>query len=272
MNIKKQIPNTLTLANLFCGLLAVLILTKYWTPFGSPDDTEQNVLMHVNQLNTFAVAGLMILAMIFDFFDGMLARLLNVMSPIGKELDSLADGVTFGVVPALIMYRMIREVLEGGGEGVPEFMTGDTMVTILPMIGLVVSLFSAYRLAKFNVDERQGDTFYGLPTPANAVLILSFYLTATFNPGAWYTDILTHPFVLIGLSLLCSILLVADIRLIALKFKNMTWKDNSFRFILMGSSVILLATLWHRAVPLIILLYFVLSIVQNQIDKKKKTE
>ena len=238
MQIKKHIPNMLTLGNLFCGVTAIIVLfTK--------GPTEDYLL----------IALLMGIAMVCDFLDGMVARLLKVSSPIGKELDSLADMVTFGVLPGMLVYNMLADQFYGEG------------VYVMGLIGLVIPLFSALRLAKFNVDERQSDRFFGVPTPANAFLFLALFLIFRMDAGTWYHDLLQNQWVLIGIAVGMSFLLVADIPLLALKFKNLSFADNKFRYILIGVSVLLSVILFYKALPLIIAFYIVLSIIENQFSK-----
>ena len=300
MSIKKHIPNLFTLGNLFCGVLGIIfLLMGPFVPGGDISINDHSLVITPVPNGEWMIAVLMIIAMVLDFFDGFVARALGVAGPLGKELDSLADGVTFGVLPGLLMFKMIlnnRIFGELAGQW-------GLVVYVLPLFALMIPLLSAMRLAKFNIDERQGDTFYGLPTPANAFLILSLFLMFAYDsgldnaswpfsvadgggprrhysfnevgeltePAAIYRYVL-HPITLGLLSLVLSWVLVADIRLIALKFKNYSWKDNQFRYILVGLSVVLLATLWHRGVPLVIALYFGLSILNNIIDKKKNKD
>ncbi len=237
--MKKHIPNLLTSTNLFCGVMAILF-----------------VIQDRIELTLIALG----IALVADFLDGFVARLLGVSSPIGKELDSLADMVSFGVVPGLIMARMVQEA-----QGLPfPSLEGPYFYGI----AFLVTVFSALRLAKFNIDERQSDSFYGVPTPAMTLLIASFWMITSFSPDSMAADWLGNLWLLLGLSLLCSWLLVADVRLIALKFKNYSWKDNAFRFTLLGISVVLGIILQHLAIPLIIFLYIALSIVENVLDKQ----
>lgn len=241
----KHLPNLLTCSNLFCGILAI-------------------VYVCLGQIEP--VLWLMGLSLLFDFFDGFAARLVGVSSPVGKELDSLADMVSFGVVPGMIMARMIREAQ--GKAFLPEAPFELFAEIPLFLVAFLITVFSALRLAKFNLDTRQSDSFYGLPTPANTLLIASFWMILSFSPDSLLAKALQNLWVLMGLSVLSSFLLVADIKLIALKFKSFGWKGNEFRFILIGLSILLFAFLLHQAIPILILIYFILSIVQNQLDNK----
>lgn len=179
-------------------------------------------------------------ACIFDFFDGFVARMLKVSSPIGKELDSLADVVSFGVLPALVMYKMIATT---------------TPSSALPYIGFLIAVFSALRLAIFNVDETQTDSFRGLNTPANTLFITSLPLLSDVV-GDW----LYQTWVLIAITTVFSFLLVSRIEFFALKFKNFKWTENKLRLTFVALSVLLLATLHISAIPLIIILYIILSL------------
>ncbi|RMG65197.1 MAG: CDP-diacylglycerol O-phosphatidyltransferase [Bacteroidetes bacterium] len=236
--MKAWIPNILTAANLFCGMLA---------------------LMFVAQDAPWAATTAVAVALMMDFLDGFVARLLKVSSPVGKELDSLADCVTFGAVPGMIMARMIAESLGQpfpaavlAPDGFPWYLTG-----------FLIAVFSALRLAKFNLDERQSDAFYGVPTPANTMLIVSLWMVVETLPGSRMAELLSLSWVLVGISLLASGLLVADVRLLSLKFKNLRWGGNMYRFLLLGGSVILLAVYRFAGVPFIFILYLFLSVLDT---------
>jgi CDP-diacylglycerol---serine O-phosphatidyltransferase len=286
--IRNAIPNLLTLGNLACGLVAIVLLM---------DSTLE--------VKFFEIIGwLMVGAMAFDFADGFVARALKATSPIGKELDSLSDLVSFGVLPGLMVYTVLRKEMLGTAMKVPTFhiesFWGDPHLSFwqiaFPFVGLLIPLFSAYRLAKFNVDTRQSYSFLGLPTPANALFFLSIFLifgidgnqhpslfmSHDYLPSEWHADShgwlaqftypilrwLHHPWVLAALTLLFSILLITEIPLLAMKFKDYTWKGNWPRYVLILISVTLLAILWYRAIPLIIILYFILSFIDTRLHKK----
>jgi CDP-diacylglycerol---serine O-phosphatidyltransferase len=187
------------------------------------------------------------IACVFDFFDGFTARMLKVSSPIGKELDSLADVVSFGVLPALVMYKLIA---------------AGTSSPALPYIGLMIAMFSALRLAIFNVDETQSDSFKGLNTPANTLFITSLPLIQP-QVGDW----LYQPLILIAITIVFSFLLVSRIEIFALKFKNFSWADNKIRFTFLALSALLLIALNFLAIPLIIILYIVLSLGERAISR-----
>ena len=237
--MKKQIPNLLTATNLFFGMVAM-------------------VFIFIDNLTGAMIA--VLISLVMDFLDGFVARMLKVQGPIGKELDSLADMVTFGAVPGMVMARLIHE--STGGLFPPEQITLSEGFPWF-LLGFLITILSAFRLAKFNLDERQSDAFYGVPTPANTILIFSFWMISEWSPDFWLSNVLNNTWVLIGITAIASWLLVADIRLLALKFKNFSVADNLFRYILIGSTVILLAIFQHVGIPFIILLYLALSLVEN---------
>jgi len=251
MNIKKHIANFLTSCNLLCGSLGII---------------------EVFQMRLHYASYLILLACVFDFFDGFAARALKVSSPIGKELDSLADMVTFGVLPGLIMFKGINYIghCMEQGNGINQFFatTGFFGNSYWSYLALLIVIFSAVRLAKFNIDTRQLDRFIGLPTPANALFISAlpfvlpyFTIHQEYLMGFWV--------VLLILCLLLSYLLVAELPLIALKFKNFGWKDNKMRYLLIISALVLFVILNIPAIPIIIILYIILSLVKNKLTGAK---
>ncbi len=187
---------------------------------------------------------IVLVACFFDFLDGFAARILKVSSPIGKELDSLADMVTFGVYPSLVMMLAIRDA------GAPN--------EWLQYVALLLAVCSALRLAKFNIDERQTEGFIGVPTPANALFITSVpLLLPEILPQSEGIEL----YVLVGLTLLFSWLMVSPFHLFALKFKSFGWKGNEIRFTFLALAVLLFGLLRVAAVPLIIIIYVILSLV-----------
>ena len=229
--MKKHIPNFITCLNLFSGCVALYFIF-------------QNQLVYASYL-----VGL---AAIFDFLDGMVARVLGAYSEIGKQLDSLADVISFGVVPGAMMFMLLKRA-----EG--DFIFSE----LLPFAGFIITVFSALRLAKFNIDTRQTTSFIGLPTPACAIFVASLPLILASGELMAFAIIL-NKLVLLATTLILSFLLVAELPLFALKFTNLSWADNSIRFIFVGLSVILLALLNFAAIPLIIVLYIVLSFFKKQ--------
>ena len=246
------VANIITLGNLLCGILAIFSI------FAG---------------NMITAAYLVLLAAVLDFFDGFAARILKQPSEIGKQLDSLADIVSFGLVPGVAMYHLInRFELSAGAHD-----------SLLPFVALVIPLFSALRLAKFNVDTRQSDSFIGVPTPANAMLLLSIPLVMEFTLGIgsmsdlnlqdWKIDRLVEeigilPYILAGLCVVMSLLLIAELPLFALKFKSFGWKGNEIRFTFLGISLAMIVVLQVAAIPLIIIVYILLSFVNNLVRKK----
>jgi CDP-diacylglycerol--serine O-phosphatidyltransferase len=245
--MKKHIPNLITLLNLFCGCIAIV--------FAVHDRFEM-------------VALFVFLGIIFDFFDGLAARLLNVRSDIGLQLDSLADMVTSGVVPGLVMFKLLEMSLSNGWDTGSLVSKGLEISTLWPLLGFIITLASAYRLAKFNIDEDQTDSFIGLPTPANTLLIVSLPLILLFHNNEILNEIILNKWFLIGLTFVSAFLLNAKLPLFALKFKNWSFKDNAIRYIFLFMSIILLATLKYLAVPAIIVLYILLSLVATIQDKR----
>lgn len=230
----KHIPNALTCANLLCGCLGIMAALQ-----GEPLQTASYMIY---------------LAALFDFFDGFAARALKVSSPIGKELDSLADVVSFGVLPGMMMLCLMQQAE-------PPHWSLPTRY-----LALIIPVFSALRLAKFNIDTRQSDSFIGVPTPANALLISALpFVVAPDQTGlaAWLGQWANNYYVLAGITLLMSYLLVAELPLLALKFKGFHWASYKFQYILLGLSVILFLAFNFAAIPLIIFLYILLSVIKN---------
>ncbi|WP_187261188.1 CDP-alcohol phosphatidyltransferase family protein [Pontibacter beigongshangensis] len=230
--MKKHLPNAITCLNLLSGCVALYFA--------------------FNQQLNYAAYMVGIAAML-DFMDGLLARALKAYSEIGKQLDSLADMVSFGVVPGTILFGLLTRA-DATPTGVPE--------DVLPFFGFIITIFSALRLAKFNIDTRQAESFIGVPTPACSIFIASLPLLLEASP-ALYEDIILNPFFLLAITFIFSYLLIAELPLFALKFRNYTWKDNATRFIFLILSVILLALIKFAAIPLIIVLYILLSVIKS---------
>lgn len=228
--MKKHIPNLITFGNLFAGSIACL---------------------YAFQADFLWAFIFMFIGIFFDFFDGMAARMLDVKSELGLQLDSLADMVTSGLVPGIVMFQLIGYSVN------PDFSAYDfdfASLDVVALFGFVITLGSAYRLAKFNIDTRQTDAFIGLPTPANAIFITSLALSID------RLDFLQDPYILYGISILSYYILNAEIKLIALKFKNLNFKANWYRFLLIVVSIGLIIALQFLAVPLIIAFYILLSV------------
>jgi CDP-diacylglycerol--serine O-phosphatidyltransferase len=209
---------------------------------------------------------LVCLGIFFDFWDGFFARIWKVQSPIGLQLDSLADMVTSGVVPGLVMYKMLGDIQENQSQ---YNLTEDTYyMGVVPYLGFLITLASCYRLAKFNIDTRQTDSFIGLPTPANALLIMSIPMIQFHSEFEWLVDFLSNPYVLVGVTVLSSYLLNAEIPLFSLKVKSFSWEKYKMQVVFLILSLILIVLLEFIAIPIIILLYVILSVVNNMLGKK----
>lgn len=230
MQIKKHVPNAITLLNLFCGCIALVSIAKgdFYGGF------------------IFVCLGIFL-----DFFDGFFARLFKVSSPLGLQLDSLADMVTSGVVPGYVMYSMFA------------MMTDNVYV---PFIGFVITLGACFRLANFNIDERQTDSFIGLPTPANALFFLSLPL---IPKSMLVIELFTNLWFLILISLLSAYIMNAEIPLFSLKIKKLNFKDNMLPIVFLFLSVLLLLFFQFSGIPLVILMYILLSIINNKFLKAK---
>lgn len=246
MSFKKQIPNFITFLNLIAGLLA---------------------LIHAFNGNYNEAFSLVCLGIFFDFWDGFFARIFNAQSPLGVQLDSLADMVTSGVVPGVVMYKMLSDIQENQDIYT---LTPDTYyMAVVPYIGFIITVASCYRLAKFNIDTRQTDSFIGLPTPANALLIMSIPMILFANQYEWLSDILSNPYFLVGLSFLSAYLLNAEIPLFSLKVKYFSWDKNKLQVLFLVISAVLVVLLQYLAIPIIILFYVLLSVINNSFLKNK---
>lgn len=220
--MKKHIPNSLTCLSLFSGCIAIVMISRgklEWVPY------------------------LVWISAFFDFIDGFAARLLKVSSPMGKELDSLSDMVSFGVVPGYFVYSLLSL---------------NSADQLLPFLGFAITIGSALRLAKFNIDERQSDQFIGLPTPANAIFISGLI----WLPTSW--NFLSTPW-LVAIAIVFSILLVAELPLLALKFKSYALTPNIFRYIVIFSTLLSLAFFGLVGISLSVVIYIIISLVSNQI-------
>lgn len=227
--ITRNIPNSITSCNLFCGCIAS------YMAFGG--DFRMAMLF-------------IVLGAVFDFFDGMTARLLKVSSPIGKELDSLADNITFGLAPSAIVFSLFKEV------SMPDFLSGIS--EYVPYCAFIISVFSALRLAKFNLDERQTSSFIGMPTPANALFWSSLAISLHENYGFLQAF---NALYLLLLVVVMSLLLVSELPMFALKFKNLSFQSNKIRYIFLLVSVLLLVFLGITGLAAVILWYILLSVI-----------
>jgi CDP-diacylglycerol--serine O-phosphatidyltransferase len=277
-----NLANLFTAANMLCGFVSIIL-----TLAGRID-----------------IAPLFILGgAVLDFFDGFIARKLKIAGPMGKQLDSLADMITFGVAPGILMLVMIIlgidiSSLIPAEDGTRVYQNDlsyfvyfqvaawfqalvyevpnnfDASIKFLPFVAMVIPFFSMFRLAKFNIDENQSDKFIGVPTPLNTIFFLFFPLYFAYNLQNWghqpkFIHALFDCYTLSAISVLFSLLMVSNIPMIALKFKNWTWKDNYFRFSLIGISLIIIPLLTFWAIPIIVFLYLFLSLIENYQTKKK---
>jgi CDP-diacylglycerol--serine O-phosphatidyltransferase len=244
MAIKRHIPNFITILNLLCGTLATI----------------------------FAVQGNLIMASIFvglgiffDYFDGMAARILDVKSEMGLQLDSLADMITSGLVPGIVMFQLLIRALPSGIGTTSEWNAQSSWwewsFPTLALIGLLITAASGYRLAKFNVDDRQTDSFIGLPTPANALLILSLPLIMAYQPHPIAVSLILNEWFLIGLTLVSCYMLNAEIPLFALKFSDWSFKPNKLRYFFICFCLLMVILFQFIAIPIIIVSYVALSLI-----------
>jgi CDP-diacylglycerol--serine O-phosphatidyltransferase len=245
----KQIPNIITSLNLLCGCVAIM--------FAVSGDLVS--------ASFFAFAGIFL-----DFFDGLAARVLNAQSQVGLQLDSLADVVTSGVLPGIVMVQLLSEALTGTSLDISAIFSSTSNNTsiesYLPFIGLLIAVASGYRLAKFNVDTRQTTSFIGLPVPANTLLILSLPLIISFQASQQITEVILTPWFLIIITLVSCVLLNAEIPLFGLKFKTWNFKDNAVRYLFLIASILLLVVLKFIAIPIIIFLYILVSLFWKPLD------
>jgi CDP-diacylglycerol--serine O-phosphatidyltransferase len=240
----KQLPNFITTLNLLCGCMGAI--------FAISGDLV-------------AAAFFVFLGIFFDFFDGMAARLLRAESPIGREFDSLADVITCGLVPGLVMVQLFQISLFGEMRSFLDLVSVQPWKTYwreyLPFVGLVISVGAAYRLAKFNVDTRQSMGFIGLPTPANALLILSLPLIFEYQYSPFLEEWIFNPYVLLGLTIFSAFIMNAEVSIMAFKFKTWSVKDNAERYLFAIFAVVALILFKFLALPLIIICYILLSLV-----------
>ncbi|MCS7005785.1 MAG: CDP-diacylglycerol--serine O-phosphatidyltransferase [Cytophagales bacterium] len=224
--MKKNIPNLITCVNLISGCVGIYFA-------------------HNNKLIEAFYA--ILVAATFDFLDGLIARALHTHSEMGKQLDSLSDVISFGVLPGAIMQQLLS--ISGAKELFEE----------LAFVAYLIPVFSAWRLAKFNLDTRQTDMFIGLPTPANALLIASLYPSVQNN--YWISSYLMQLPVLLSITIGTSLLLVSEIPMLALKFKNIEWKENQYKFIFLSLAAIMILFLGPFGIIFSISAYILLSIV-----------
>ena len=244
--MKSIIPNSITALNLFCGCSAVLAFIG--------EEYLGGVV-------------LVLISSITDFLDGLLARLLNAQSELGKQLDSLADMISFGFVPGIIVFK----ALTGPFLVNTNYISEITDQNYLPLFGFLITIFSALRLAKFNIDSKQVDTFRGLPTPANTLFFMTIPLIwINETPETWIYELTLNKPIIVGLTVLFSFLLVGNFPLLALKFKGFQLKKNIYRYILLLICFVGISTLKHLSIPLILILYILISLIEYKSNRIAK--
>lgn len=241
MNVRNNIPNLVTMLNLLSGALAIVMAFS----------------------GSLVLAGwFIILAAFFDFCDGFIARLLDAKSAIGAQLDSLADVISFGLAPSVIIYQLLITV-----SGLPSLPVGET--ELIPFASFLLVAAAAYRLARFNNDPGQEFMFLGLPTPSAGLFVASLPLVLKrYQDSAWLPDLISEPYFLLGITILLSWLMVSHLPIFSMKFKSFTWSENRSRFILIGASPILILLLQCLAIPVIIILHIILSVLDFIILRK----
>jgi len=263
--IFRNIPNLFTLMNLLSGAIAIILTFE-------------------GRNNLILASYFIYIAAVFDFFDGFAARALRATSPIGKELDSLADLVSFGLAPSMILYQLLKYSMQ-----IKQFSFSLPLSQVLILFSaLLIALFSAIRLAKFNTDTRQTESFLGLATPACAMLIASIPMIAEFNPNnlilfpfisnniyfflgiLFFGGFIVKPFFLVPLVILLSTLLVVEMPMFSMKFKTYSFEDNKLKFFFLICSFIFFITIQVIAIPLIFILYITFSIFNNILNKRAK--
>lgn len=237
MKIKAQIPNLFTMLNLFSGCVALVMAM----------DSKFDLAFYFVCIGIF-----------FDFFDGYFARKFGVAGPLGVQLDSLADMVTSGVVPGFVMYKLMSNENVFGTE------------SYLPYLGFVITLGACYRLANFNIDTRQSDSFIGLPTPANALFFMSLPIINTAFYDDNFSGVIYNQWVLILLTFLSAYIMNAEIPLFSLKIKDFSFTKYKLQIFFVSISVAMLIFLQILAVPLVIVIYVLLSIIDNKFFLTKK--
>jgi CDP-diacylglycerol--serine O-phosphatidyltransferase len=244
--MKKHIPNFITLLNLASGVIAILFATQ-------------------NQLEYAAY--FVFLGIVFDFFDGFVARLLHEQSELGVQLDSLADMVTSGVAPGIVMFQLLRNA-DSDWEML-DYLKNFKEMNFLPFFGILIILAAAYRLANFNIDDRQHNDFVGLPTPALTLFILSLPLISNYGRFEWAMDLVKDHYFLLVVTFLGSILMNSNISLFSLKFSSLSLKENAIKYIFLAIALLLIIMFQVTAIPIIIIVYLLMAMVNNFIGTNK---
>lgn len=255
-----NLPNLFTASNFTCGVLAIII-----SFFGR---------IEIGAL-------LLIIAMIFDFFDGFAARKMGISSPIGKDLDSLADLVSFGLAPGILMFITIEMRLNGNlGATINKYhdFQFNSATDFLGLCALSIPFFSLFRLAKFNNDTRQSDRFIGVPTPTSTIFFLFFPLLywqtgmSESTPAEINYPWVLNPVFMSITALLFPLLLISEIPLLSLKIKNFSVKNNLYQYLLLGISLITIFVFQIYALPIIVILYVILSLIENNTTKQHEIQ
>lgn len=233
-NIYKYIPNTLTSLNLISGFIAIILA------------------FNVNYLSIAAY--FIFIAVCFDFTDGLAARVLNAYSEFGKQLDSLADAISFGVAPGVFAFHLLEFSSANINDNSSVFLYAITLAAIIP-------LFSVFRLAKFNIDTRQNNSFRGLPTPASAIFFASLVIIVLNLNSSLITNIILNTYVLTGIIIADALLMICDLPMFALKMKTLAIKDNIIQYSFIILSVVLFVAFQLLAIPLIIIVYILISLL-----------
>ena len=247
--IRKHIPNFITCLNILSGSLAVIFALK-------------------GQLTVSVI--LIIIASIFDFLDGVAARWLKAYSPMGKELDSLADMISFGLAPGMLMFVMLEYSLFGTNVQADNLLDLSVVEIIILSASLFIPIFSGLRLAKFNTDTRQTDSFIGLPTPANALFMASLALITEHGIYENLDSFILQPIILLIITIVMSFLLVSELPMFSLKFKNLTWKDNHIRYIFLTISLVLILSFNIYGIAAAILSFILISVFLKPGNYEKK--
>ena len=233
------VPNAITALNLVCGSLAVFFAVD-------------------GQLGWAAV--FILAAAVFDFLDGFAARLLKAYSSIGKELDSLADMISFGLAPAAMVFTMLEFTLFGKNQPIQDIDATWSQWIVL-YTSLLIPIAGAFRLAKFNTDDRQSEQFLGMPIPANAIFFASLGLILELGTNQAISAVILNKYMLLASVFICSFLMVSELPMFSMKFKNLHLKENALRFLFLGITVLMLIFLQVYALPLIIIWYVALSAI-----------
>ena len=256
----KQVPNIVTLLNLVFGFIAIILILQPGETLVTTSEEGTWIAQLPEKIWWGSVC--IGIAAIIDFLDGLVARWMKATSPLGAELDSLADVVSFGVAPALILYQLLRISYIGTDSGLDTPMLAFLPVVLFPMAG-------AYRLARFNTDPGQQYGFKGVPIPAAGLVVASLPLILWFDDMN-IASILTNKWVLYAITILLSWLMISSLPLMALKFKNYSFKDNKSKYLLVIFGIFAAFLLCWLAVPLVFLVYVVLSVLQpkNWLDPR----